>query len=158
MKRILFLFSFVLIGSFAAEAQSSAIGLRFGGLRGVGAEISYQQAMGSSNRLEVDLGWNFSDGYDAIGVVAIYQWVWPINAFPQGFNWYAGVGADAGYWNYENDAIDSDFAVGIDGQIGIEYNFDFPLQISLDWRPRFLLIPDTDFGDGDLALGLRYKF
>lgn len=155
MKKVLVLAAFIFGLSFMAEAQS-AIGVRFGGLQRLGGEISYQQAMGS-NRLEVDLGFNFDDNYDAIGLVAIYQWVYPINAFPQGFNWYWGVGADAGIWTY--DVVDeTDITVGVDGQLGIEYNFDFPLQISLDWRPRFSVIPDTDFGGGDIALGLRYRF
>lgn len=155
MKRVVLFIFVLMLGGFYAEAQS-AIGVRFGGLQRLGGEISYQQALGS-NRLEVDLGFNFDDGYDAIGVVAIYQWVMPINAFPKGFNWYAGVGADAGIWSYE--VIDeTDISAGVDGQLGIEYNFDFPLQLSLDWRPRFVIAPGTDFGGGDIAFGARYRF
>jgi hypothetical protein len=60
------------------------------------SELKLSKALGSNNRLELDLGWrNRNDyknnGYDdnAIKLAALYQWVWNIDG---GFNWYAGVG------------------------------------------------------------------
>ena len=49
------------------------------------------------------------------------------------------------------------FYVGIAGQVGLEYTFNFPLQISLDVRPQFSF---TNFGFWGWAphLGLRYRF
>jgi hypothetical protein len=71
---------------------------------GFGTEITYQRALGSNNRLELDLGWrNRKDynGYDdnAIKLAALYQWVWNIDG---GFNWYAGVGG-IGTFGYDYD-------------------------------------------------------
>jgi len=47
------------------------------------------------------------------------------------------------------------------GDIGIEYNFDIPLLISLDFRPEIgfgdELYDNNDLGL-DIALGLRYQF
>ena len=37
-------------------------------------------------------------------------------------------------------------------------NFSFPLQLTLDWRPGFMLIPKTDFVGSDVCLGIRYRF
>jgi len=55
-----------------------------------------------------------------------------------GFNWYVGVGGGLGNYNYDNndDHFNDTFAFAA-GDIGIEYNFDIPLLISLDFRPEF---------------------
>ncbi|MFT5215741.1 MAG: hypothetical protein ACI83H_000858 [Glaciecola sp.] len=69
------------------------------------------------------------------------------------FNWY--VGAGGGLADKLNTYI---FAAG---DIGIEYNFDIPLQLSLDFRPEIDFGDDTinnDALDFDIALGLRYQF
>jgi hypothetical protein len=67
MKK-LFLVAIALVGftftSNAQEISSNALGLRLGDSDGFGAEISYQHALGSNNRLEVDLGWRDSNNYD----------------------------------------------------------------------------------------------
>lgn len=168
MKKII-LSAIMLMGlAFTAQAQDiskNALGLRFGDSGGFGAEISYQRALGSNNRLELDLGIrnrnNFNNnGYDdnAIKLTGLYQWVWNIDG---GFNWYAGVGGGVGTYGYDdndNNSINETFAFAA-GDIGIEYNFDIPLLISLDFRP--------EFGGGgyyknnygsDVALALRYQF
>ena len=52
-------------------------------------------------------------------------------------------------------------AVFAAGNIGVEYNFDIPLLISLDFRPELGLIGYDGFDDNfdfDIALGLRYQF
>ena len=44
------------------------------------------------------------------------------------------------------------------GDIGIEYNFDIPLLLSLDFRPEFGFGDYNDDLDLDIALGIRYQF
>ena len=58
MKKNFLVLAIVLAGFFTAQAQVNphAIGLRFGGGTAFGGELSYQMGMGSSNRLELDLG------------------------------------------------------------------------------------------------------
>lgn len=147
-----------------AQAQSiseNAIGLRVGGSQAFGAEVSYQRAIGmDNNRLEFDLGWRNDSYYDAIKLVGLYQWVWNIDG---GFNWYAGAGAGLG--NYDDnrkdglDRHDGVFAL-IAGDIGLEYNFDFPLLLSLDLRPEIGFSEYKESNDfvPDIALGIRYQF
>jgi hypothetical protein len=52
----------------AQEISKNAIGLRLGDSGGFGTEITYQRALGSNNRLELDLGWRKqtikNNGYD----------------------------------------------------------------------------------------------
>ena len=165
MKK-LFLSAFMLIGlAVSTQAQDrNALGLRLGDNDGFGGEISYQRTLGSGNRLELDLGWRDSKYYDAVKLVALYQWVWNIEG---GFNWYAGIGGGVGTWDFGDDVppyFDGDDDSGTfllaAGDIGIEYNFDIPLQLSLDFRPELYFGDDfreDNFGP-DIALGIRFKF
>ena len=72
MKKLI-LSAFMLLGiAFSAQAQEiskNALGLRLGDNDGFGGEISYQRALGSNNRLEVDLGWRNSKDVDAFKIV-----------------------------------------------------------------------------------------
>lgn len=141
----------------AQKISENALGLRLGDNDGFGAEISYQRALAKSNRLEVDLGWRNSKHVDAVKLTGLYQWVWNIDG---GFNWYAGVGAGVGSWRYDHDGYkDSGSFVFAAGDIGIEYDFDIPLLISLDFRPEFggSGYYENNYGS-DIALGLRYQF
>ena len=162
MKKILLTGMIALSAIFTSNAQEgvskNALGLRFGSNDGIGYEISYQRALKTNNRLEVDLGWRDDNKYNAVKLAGVYQWYWNIDG---GFNWYAGVGAGISSWNYEYQTAKArGSTLFVAGQVGIEYNFDIPLQISLDFRPEFYL-NNNDYRDSfgpDIALGLRYKF
>ncbi|MDT0677363.1 hypothetical protein [Autumnicola musiva] len=150
-------------GAKAQEISDNAIGLRLGGGGGFGAEVSYQRALGmENNRLEVDLGWrNDSDQFSAFKVVGLYQWVWNIEG---DFNWYAGAGAGIGgvsdERDYEGVEADEGAFFAIAGDVGIEYNFDIPLMVSLDLRPEISLSSYDYFDDftPDIAVSVRYQF
>ena len=159
----LFIFMILALGFvFTSNSQNisnHAIGLRFGDNDGFGGEISYQRQLSEQNRFEVDLGYRDHDNFNAFKLSGIYQWVWNIDG---GFNWYAGFGAGLGSWSF-NDGFASDVDDGIfinaDGNVGIEYNFEGPILISLDFRPEIGII--GDYGkdtDLDLALSIRYQF
>lgn len=162
MKK-LFLIAIVLFGfSFISNAQDlskNAIGLRLGDSNAFGAEVSYQRALGKANRLEFDLGWRNGRNYDGFKLAGLYHWVWNID---NGFNWYAGPGAGIGSFGYyyKGDHYNETFIFAA-GDIGIEYNFDFPLQLSLDFRPEIGL-GDSSYRNDDLnfdiGIGVRYKF
>lgn len=162
MKKLI-LSAFMLLGLvFSAQSQdisNNAIGLRLGDNDGFGGEISYQKGLKSNNRLEFDLGWRSSKHVDAFKLAGLYQWVWNIDG---GFNWYAGFGGGIGSWSYDYQGnTDSGIMLFAAGDLGIEYNFDFPLQLSLDIRPE-LYINSSDYREDnlgpDIALGVRYKF
>lgn len=162
MKKLVLSAIITITGTLSVNAQQNisknALGLRFGSNDGIGYEVTYQRALSNNNRLEIDLGWRNDNKYDAVKLTGIYQWYWNID---NGFNWYAGVGGGISSWNYDYNEINSSgTTLFVAGQIGIEYNFDIPLQISLDFRPELYLNNNkyrNDFGP-DIALGLRYKF
>ena len=166
-KKSLFILMFLVAVATAAFAQPRAVGGRFG----YGFDASYQHSIGSSNMVQVELelpafAGRIGDAVTAgIGVAATYDWIFPIRSWQEKgeWNWYAGVGAGAGYcWPASG-------YVGAAGRIGVEYNFWFPLQLSFDWRP--IVGPvfgsggatDVKFNAGGLyagaiAFGIRYKF
>lgn len=142
-----------MFGIVNAQVEGKAIGLRFGGADANGAEISYQHPLGDANRLELDLGvngWGF-------GLNGVYQWVWDLSDLADGFNWYAGVGAGLGNYKFKTNG-DNELGVGILGQIGIEYNFDIPLQLSFDYRPGIYVVPHYNGSYDGICLSARYRF
>lgn len=165
MKRIFFIAIAFIGGTLFMNAQDiseNAIGLRIGDSDGFGAEVSYQRALGYNNRLELDLGLRSGSDYNGFKLAGIYQWVWNIDG---GFNWYAGPGAGLGsygykYYDVNNRRVKSNQTFGfIAGDIGIEYIFDIPLMLSLDFRPEIAFGNDyNDDLDFDIALGIRYRF
>ena len=138
----------VALVAFAAVsvAQPRAIGVR----AGYGGELSYQHSFGS-NFGEFDLGWW---GNHSAVLTGAYDF---IIAGDGSFDFYAGPAAQLGTWLGDKGG----FNLGVGAQVGIEYNFSFPLQLSLDWRPMFTLIrPEgvNGFYGAGAALGIRYKF
>ena len=155
---VLVFFSVALLSVKAQDIANNAIGLRLGDNDGLGGEISYQTRLSDTNRLEIDLGFrDRSNENDAFKLTGIYQWVWNIDG---GFNWYAGFGAGVGSWSNNNDLSDDDdgLFLNADGNVGIEYNFEIPLLLSLDFRPEIGVLGNYSDTDLDLALSIRYQF
>ncbi|NCT08897.1 MAG: hypothetical protein GW772_02280 [Flavobacteriia bacterium] len=149
MRKIIFTLGLMLATSLTFTAQEiakNALGVRFGGSNnGSGGEISYQAAMGENNRLEIDLG--LANKFNDFKITGLYQWVWSLE---NRFNWYAGFGA--GLVSANETGV---FAAGV---VGIEYNFDAPILISLDYRPEVGLSGGLNGLGSDFALALRYQF
>lgn len=153
MKKAFLAIALLFAFGMSANAQLSHIGVRFGGGQGYGAELSTIW----NNNIEADLGLNSGDGYTNFALTGIYQWRGDLGS---NFGWFAGVGAKLAYWNWEYN-YDGDGRIGIAlaGQAGVEYNFQaVPIQLSLDIRPAFWILPSTDFHWGDIAFGIRYRF
>lgn len=163
MKKVIVILCFILGTGLALQAQvhPRAIGLRFGGGSVFGGEISYQQGLSETNRLEFDLGFGGSANYSSLFVSGTYQWNWNIT---EGLNWYAGPGAAVGFYSRTNDdnKIKSGLTLGVGGQIGLEYDFNHlnaPILLSLDTRPIFDFIGYNDGGFGwGVSLGVRYTW
>lgn len=162
-KSFLLILTIVALGlqANAQEISKNAIGIRLSESDGFGPEVNYQRAVGDDNRLELGLAFHSKRDWDAVKLTGIYQWVWNIDG---GFNWYAGPGAGAGfvsydrYYNNNNDFDrESDAFAFLTGDVGIEYNFDFPLLVSFDFRPQVNLgyRDDVTF---DVGLSARYQF
>lgn len=80
-------------------------------------------------------------------------------------NWYYGFGAHVGFWNgnykynYWGDPGMSYTIVGVDGILGLEYNFrEIPVNLGLDWKPAFNFNSVAAFWGDGAALSIRYIF
>lgn len=157
MKKFIIAAVLMLSVSFAAMAQPRAIGVNIGG----GIDFSYQHTLGAANMLDLNVNVPLFQG---IGATCTYDWVNPFGTqIPweeKGeWNWEMGVGAGAGYMWKAKHAY-----VGATGHIGVSYDFWFPMQLSLDWRP---CIGPTISGNEvgyhyaglyGITLGIRYLF
>lgn len=156
MKKVMLLLVAVFGLTFAVNAQNW-IGVRGAFGSSAGAELSYQHGFNANNRLELDLGWNTHKVHDVAygyyNLSAVYQWM---GGIVDNLGWFAGIGANAGFWNGYNDG---NFGLGFLAQAGLEYNFQaVPFQITLDFRPQWdVLGAATGFGYAG-ALGLRYRW
>ena len=135
MKKVILVAALVLGVATAAIAQPRAVGLRMG----YGAEASYQHNIGKANFIEADLGLGIlgqrdSSSTASINIAATYNWMLAQPQWTDRGEWgfYAGAGAALGISNTIN--------IGVAGQVGLEYTFWFPLQLSVDIRPQLGLV------------------
>ena len=167
MKKILFI-AVLALASITAYAQPRAIGANLGGSLG----FSYQHGFGEANMLDVSVYTPIAVGraqaWGLSGIVT-YDWIDPFGATvpwdQKGeWHWYMGVGGAGGYFFGANMGY-----AGVAGHFGIEYDFWFPFQLSLDWRPVIGVgivnangTTGIGFNTGGLyegiTLGVRYKF
>ena len=109
-------------------------------------EISYQQPLSNTSRLEMTFGVN-TLGRTELGVLCrgfvlngLYQWVYDLTSLSNGLKWYMGLGAAV----LDHGSLKvGKYGAGVTGQVGVEMNFDSPWQLSLDYRPGFYWLPGT---------------
>ena len=157
MKKFIIALTFLTVGLYTTQAQEmsdNTIGLRFSENGGIGAEFTYQRKLTDSNRLEVDLGLRSTRLFSVFKATGLYQWVWTLEG---DFNWYAGAGGGLGSWKIKDTDFSDTFIFGA-GVVGVEYNFDFPLQVSLDFRPEIGFSKLYDGLNADFGLSARYRF
>ena len=98
-------------------------------------------------------------GFEITGLYEIQHHFFDVG----GLNWYYGLGAHIGFWdgNYTNWGTPGEnyAVIGVDGIIGLEYNFsEIPFNIGLDWKPAINIIGFTGFWADGGALSIRYIF
>lgn len=152
----LFLIPFIIATTVKAQDYKTAVGGRFGASSG----ITLKHFIKDDAALEGILAFRFH-GFNFTG---LYEKHFP-NAFRvDRLNWYVGAGGNIGiiernnYRWYDEKDDGSALLLGIDGIIGMEYNFEeVPLNISLDWKPMINLTGVYFWGD-EFALSVRYAF
>ena len=158
MRKTLTIIAAALCFAAVAAAQPKALGGRIGNY---GLDISYENYIGTgSDFLEFELGLDDGFSTNAFHFDGVYNITFAHPDWTPSGQWtfYAGPGASVAVW--ENADMENVVYAGILGNVGIEYIFDFPLQLSASLRPRLM------FGDGKvrengllaLGLGIRYVF
>lgn len=187
MKKIILVIILTTV-ALTSYGQSRAVGARFGV---TGWEADYQHEFVKNSFLEC--GFGIDSGYlgkgssavkadEKVGIKAtgIYNFIWARPAWTEKGSWalYAGPGVTTGYVHDDGHLIADDgvsvisfqshgFMLGVCAQVGLEYTFWFPLQLSVDLRPTIGLhankIEGAAFYDNGLLgftplISARYRF
>jgi len=156
MKKLIFtiLFAILIITSAGAQDYRTGIGLR-GGLSS-GFTVKHFVSTNAAFEGLLSTRWR---GFEITGLYEIHHQAFDVPRL----NWYYGFGGHIGFWNGEyakwGDVGSSYTVIGIDGILGIEYNFtEIPVNIGIDWKPAINIFGYSGFwGDGG-ALSIRYIF
>jgi hypothetical protein len=146
MKKTILTIIIIAAAAACAYAQPRSMGARLGT---TGLEAAYQHEMARDQFIEGNLGLDFgvlAEGHPGLKATAVYNFVWARPAWTYQGTWalYAGPGASLGYVHDDvhfklGDQLvhynQGGFMLGICGQVGLEYTFWFPLQLSIDLRP-----------------------
>lgn len=141
MKRLLLISSMLfLVISLSAQANWE-LGVRFGDDFAFDATIPLAKAPRLHPTVYV---------YNGIAIGTYFDWLFAVEGGPHGLKLYPGVGPEI--------YLDNDLDLAVAGNFGIEYSFDFPLSIALDWRPRIMLTDGGNFYAGNWGLIARFRF
>ena len=143
MKKILVLIVFA--GGFHfASAQTNDFEL---GIRSQEFEdllLEFALPMSKKTRLHGNL--DFADG---IGVSVLYDWQIAVSN-DKNMIFYYGVGG--------RTFLGDPFSLAVVGEIGLEYRFDIPLTVGIDYRPDLELVESDGGFDGYFGLNARFRF
>ena len=160
-KLILSLVAVFALG-FAAQAQDYDFtgGVRIGYGAAFSLEASGQAFVNDINRIELDLGIRFQNHYRKYDDYEIYYHLGPILSTSYQWHWFLA----GGFGVYGGPAIQLSlpgwhyFSLGAGGQVGFDYQFDAPFQLSLDFRPIYNFFGPYQGFDPNVGIGLRYSF
>ena len=79
-----------------------------------------------------------------------FDWMFALQDGPSGLKFYPGLGPEI-YFGPQTE-------VGVAGNFGVEYSFDFPLTIGIDWRPGFIVTEDLFWHSDNLGITARFRF
>jgi hypothetical protein len=156
MKKIAitFLIAFCLSSISYAQDYRTGIGLRAGFSNG----LTIKHFIGNTTALEGI----FASRWRGLEFTGLYEFE---NQFfnAQRLNWYVGFGGHVGLWNGDyvkwGTSGTQYVVIGIDGILGIEYNFrEIPFNIGLDWKPAFNFYGYTGFWTDGGAISFRFIF
>ncbi|NJN25636.1 MAG: hypothetical protein HC819_06595 [Cyclobacteriaceae bacterium] len=90
----------------------------------------------------------YVEGDFALGTY--FDWLFALDGGPKGLRFFPGIGPEF-YFGEE-------FDLAIAGDIGVEYLFDFPITIGIDWRPRLSITDDFRYYSGNWGITARFRF
>ena len=144
--------AFVGVSTQEANAQTpfkSALGLVFDGGDGSNVGIQYKTALSGPQALQLQA--SFRSHWVNVG--ADWQYEKAISG-AEGLAWYAGVGAQVGFWSANSN---SETYLGLRPQVGLEYKIPtIPIAMHLDYKPYLGLNHDTGFNGNQFSFGVKF--
>ena len=157
MKKIVLGIMLLMAFSVSVDAQNYNTGIGFRG--GLSNGFTIKHFISSNSAIEGIV----AGRWGGILITGLYEFDNEFNT--PGLNWYYGAGGHVGIWNTPKHAswwVEGDVSspiIGVDAVLGIEYTFDnFPISISLDWKPAINLIGYTGVWADSGAFSIRYVF
>ncbi|MDA3943431.1 MAG: hypothetical protein PF694_07815 [Bacteroidetes bacterium] len=156
MKKLGLTMFFAICLFFFGKAQDYNTGIGFRGGFSNGLTIKHFVSQKAAFEGILSSRWS---GFQITGLYEIHNRAFNADRL----NWYFGFGAHIGFWNGNkvpwSDDDEKYTVVGIDGILGLEYNFrEIPINLSIDWKPELNFYGHNGFwGDGG-ALSVRYIF
>jgi hypothetical protein len=145
-------FIFLANSNSQAQTYENAIGVRLGSYNG----LNYKTFLNSNKALDLNLSFRNNDDLQRFLFTGLYEVHNPIDGAP-GLLWYYGGGGSIG--SYKRRDFEGDLWLSADGVLGLDYKIEgAPLNLAIDWRPRFELTPNTNFRTGDVGLAIRLTF
>ncbi|MFC5045686.1 hypothetical protein ACFSTE_19210 [Aquimarina hainanensis] len=155
-----FLYSFFALFSatviYAQNIPNHSLGIRLSGGTDLWTEVSYQKSTTQSNRIQADIGIQNKNAFDTFKLNGTYHWIFNL---PNNFAWYVGPGAGITFVDHSVLDIDTDVFLFFNGDLGIEYYFDFPIQLAANFKPEIYFKEyDHDNIIFNIGLSVRYVF
>lgn len=158
------------------DIAKNAIGLRLAppnpiGTEGFGPEITYQRVLGAANRLELYGSYRTNSVRNTYRVGGIFHWF--NNPIVDNLSWFAGPGVGIGHIDFDGFLSDDfDFRrdtetfAFIAADFGVDYRFNFPLQVAFSIRPTLDFhdledaedLEDVDIVSLNVGVSARYTF
>jgi hypothetical protein len=157
MKKLLVVMMILAMVVSAAFAQEDMKDKKFDlGLRGgVSNGVTGRLWMSESSSIEAIIGWR------NLGLVVsgLYEFHKPLAiGNVEGLSWYFGGGAHIGISGWWTAAL----TLGIDAIVGVGYDLEplinFPISVTLDYKPALSFLGSWGTSWGDLAFSVRYSF
>lgn len=152
-KLILFVFTVFLLVAVCDDSKAQQVENRLElGLRINSSDNPFSAAfdgtynISKGNRIHADLG----IGNGGIGADFIHDWLFSFDGNRR-LIFYPGLGGSLYF-------LSDDVVIAITAEIGLEYRFDIPLSLGLDFRPSFNILPSTDLVSNGVGLNIRYRF
>lgn len=167
MRKFIICFIGIIL-SLGLYAQPRAMGVRVGA---TGLDASYEHTINGTRFIEGDLGLDFGynvNGRPGVRVTGTYNFIWARPNWTIQGSWalFAGPGITLGFVDdivpYEIAGsifghYDNGFMIAAAGHVGLEYTFDFPLQLCIDLRPCFgIHVNDGKFYDKETGIRVDY--
>lgn len=145
MKKLIAL-PIIVIGLLFVQSESKAqngweLGLRLGDRGSVEATIP----IGIAPRLNPAVYF-----YKDFGFATYFDWVFKLSDGPAGLKFFPGLGPEFFFGDNFNFAAAAD--------LGVEYVFNIPLTIGIDWRPAVFFTNGRGFEAGHFGATARFHF
>ncbi|MDD3281005.1 MAG: outer membrane beta-barrel protein [Bacteroidales bacterium] len=161
-KLLLFCIAFVVFTISGNAQLERNLGLRLGG----NTELSFQYGFGTGDRVDVSAGIGFDKQKDSAFSTSINFNVMYMYAYNFSGSWFVyggfGGGLESDFKTFKIKNLNPMdyfyFKIGID--VGLEYQFDDPIAVFVEYRPELVV----DFKDKSkfqvlgVSLGARYMF